>query len=105
MATGVFERWRWSALDLGLLHRIHQRGHALNADFEAVAGLDRADAAGCPGDDDIAGKQRHVRGDEADQAVAVEDELAGIRILAELAVLKKLNRPITIANSASKSVR
>src|SRR5687767_6845496 len=77
-----------------LLHRVDQRRHSLNANLEAIAGLDWADAARCAGDDHIAREQRHVGGDEADQLITIENQLARVRILTKLAVLEKLNGEI-----------
>jgi len=74
-----------------LLDCVHERLQALDADFEAVAGFNRSDAAGCAGKDDVAGEQGHVGGNECDQIVAIEDELAGVGILTELTILKKLD--------------
>jgi hypothetical protein len=39
-------------------------------------------------------QQRHVGRDETHHLETLEDELAGVRVLPELAVLKKLNRQI-----------
>lgn len=75
-----------------LLHRIVQRRQSLNPDFQFVATLDRAHAAGRAGQDDIAGQQGHVGGNKTDQFRRLKDELAGIRVLPELAVLEKLDR-------------
>src|SRR2546426_8156879 len=65
-----------------LLDRIYERRQPLNADLQPVAGADRPDAAGRAGDNDIARQKRHVGGNEADQVEAIEDELAGVRVLA-----------------------
>ena len=53
--------------------------------------MDRADAAGRAGEDDVAGQEREVGGDVADDFEAVEDELIGVRVLAEPSVLKELD--------------
>ena len=74
------------------LHRIHQRRQPLNPHFQPVARFDRPDAAGRAGEQNVAGQERHVGRDEADQVVAVEDELARVRVLAQLPVLKELDR-------------
>ena len=74
-----------------LLDRIHQRRHPLDPDLEAVSRLDRADPARGPGQDDITREEGHVRRDETDQLIAIEDQLTRQRVLAELTVLKKLN--------------
>src|SRR6266513_58450 len=77
-----------------LFHGIDQRRKSLDADFEAVAGFNRPDAAGRAGQDHVAGQQGHVRRDKADEMVAVEDELAGVRVLPQLTVLEKLDGQI-----------
>jgi hypothetical protein len=46
------------------------------------------------GEDHVPGQQRHVGGDEADQVKAVEDQLAGVGVLPELAVLEQLDGQI-----------
>ena len=56
--------------------------------------MERPYAARRAGEDHVAGQQRHVRRDEADNVVTVEDELARVRVLPELAVLKKLDGQI-----------
>src|SRR5438034_10628960 len=80
------------------LYCVYQRREALDADFEAVAGLDGTDAAGRPSEDNVAGHEGHVGGDEADQFVAIEDELAGVRILPELPVLELLDGQVVRIN-------
>jgi hypothetical protein len=40
-----------------LLNCINERGEALDADFEAVAGFDRSDSGRGAGEDDVAGEQ------------------------------------------------
>lgn len=82
------------AVTLNLLYRVHQRRQSLNSHFEPVAGFNRTDAAGRAGENYVAGQERHVRGNETHDSVAVEDKLVRIRVLAKLAVLKKLNRQI-----------
>src|SRR5438128_4895828 len=72
-------------------HGVHQWRQPLDANFQAIAGLNRSHAAGCAGEDDVAGQQRQVCGDETDELVAVEAELAGVRILPQLAVLEELD--------------
>jgi len=76
---------------MNLLYRIHQRRESLNSHLQLVAALNRPDAAGCAGHDHVAGQQRHVCRDEAHELVAIEDKLARMRVLPELAVLEKLN--------------
>jgi len=78
----------------GLFHGIHQWFQALNSYLQPVAGFDGADAAGSASQNDVAGQEGHVGGDEAYQIEAVENELARVRVLAELAILEKLNRQI-----------
>src|SRR5690606_920868 len=75
----------------GLFHAVDQRGHALDANLEAVTRLDRADAAGGAGEDDITREQGQVRRDETDELEAIKNELGGARVLAELTVLEKLD--------------
>src|SRR5437899_9311920 len=88
---GEDSRWPGPArLCLLLLHGVHQWRQSLNAHFEAVPGLNRANAAGRARKNDVARKQRHVCGNETHQLKAVENELAGVRILAQLAILKQL---------------
>ena len=53
--------------------------------------MDWADATRCTGEDDVAGHEGHVGGDEADEFVAIEDELAGVGVLPQLAILELLN--------------
>src|SRR5208282_3577042 len=77
------------------LHCVHQRRESLNPHFEPVAGLNGADAAGCAGKNHVAGQQRQVRGNETDEFGGLEDELLRIRILAQLAVLEKLDGQFT----------
>ena len=74
-----------------LLYGVHQRGHPLNANFEAVFGLDGADAAGSAGEDDVAGQEGHVSRNKADQLETVENQLAGVGVLPQLVVLKELD--------------
>ena len=79
---------------VSLLDGVHERLEALDADFEAVAGFNRSDAAGRAGKNDVAGEQGHVGRNESDQIVAIKNELAGVGILAELAVLELLDRQV-----------
>ena len=79
---------------VNLLHRVHERRKALDADFQAVAGLNRSDPARCAGADDITRQERHVGRDETDQLIAIEDELVRVGILAQLPVLEQLDRQI-----------
>src|ERR1044071_2133613 len=74
-----------------LLHGIHEWRQSLDAHFEAVTGLDRSNSAGSASENDVTRKQRHVRGNETHKMKTVEDELAGMRILAQLYVLEQLN--------------
>ena len=60
--------------------------------------MDGANPAGGAGENDIARQQRHVCGDEADQLCAGENHLAGVRVLAQLAVLEELNSLILRIN-------
>src|SRR2546430_17304672 len=69
-----------------LFHSIDQRRKSLDADFEAVAGFDWPHAAGRAGQDYVAGQQRHVRRDKAEEMVAVEDELAGVWVLPQVTI-------------------
>src|ERR1039458_9328875 len=64
-----------------LLDRIDERRETLNPHFQLVAGGNRPDAAWCAGENDVARQQRQVGRDEADEVEAVEDELAGVRVL------------------------
>ena len=59
------------------LDAIDQRRETLDADLEAVTRGDRPYAAGRARKDNVAGQQRHVEGDETDQLIDVENELAG----------------------------
>ena len=77
--------------NLALLHGIDERGEALDADFQPVATLDWTDAAGGAGENHIAGQQREVGRDKADDFRGLEDELLRVRVLLELAVLKLLD--------------
>jgi hypothetical protein len=77
-----------------LLHCIYKRREPLDADFEPVTRFNWPDAARGAGEDDVAGHQRHVGGDETDQIVAIENELACVRVLTQLPVLKELNGQI-----------
>ena len=81
-----------------LLHRVVQRRKPLNPHLQLVTALDGADAAGGAGENHIARQQRHVRGDEADQFVRLENELARVRVLAELAVLELLDVQMVCVN-------
>ena len=74
-----------------LLYRIDERSQALNPDLQFVSGLNGTDAAGGAGENDVAGQQSHVGGDEADDLRRLEDELPGAGVLPELAVLKLLD--------------
>src|SRR5262249_16814572 len=74
-----------------LLHRINQWGETLDSHFEAVTGFYRTNAAGSACENDVAGHEGHVGGDEADQVVAIENQLACILVLAQLAVFEKLD--------------
>ena len=85
---------------VSLLDGVHERLEALDADFEAVAGFNRSDAAGRAGKNDVAGEQGHVGRNESDQIVAIEDELAGVGILTELTILKKLDGEIVRITTA-----
>src|SRR5690348_9926767 len=67
-------------------YRIPQRTHAFDADFHHIAGLHRADARRRAGGDQIAGKQRHNLGNEADYNIEGKDEIAGGALLAHLSV-------------------
>ena len=74
----------------GSLHRVDQRGHALDPDLEPITRLDGTDAGGGAREDHIARQQGHVGGDEAHQLEAVEDQLAGVAVLPQLPVLEEL---------------
>jgi hypothetical protein len=60
----------------GLFDRIYQGGHALDSDLKAISGLDGADSTRCSGENDITGKQCHIRRNKAHQIVAIKDQLA-----------------------------
>src|SRR5689334_9950801 len=83
-----------TSTDACLFDRVDQWRQSLDADLEPVPGLDRSYAAGCPGQDDVPGQQGEVCRNKADELVTVEDELAGVRVLAQLPVLEQLNRQI-----------
>src|ERR1700728_4525198 len=78
-------------IDAILLYRIHQRRESLDPHFQFISALDRADAAGRAGQNHIAGQQREVRRDEADEFGGFENELLRVRVLAQQAVLEKLD--------------
>ena len=73
------------------LDRVDQRRKSLNPHFQFVAALNRADAAGCAGQNHVAGQQCEIRRDETDEYGGFEDELLGVGVLAQLAVLEKLD--------------
>src|SRR5712691_11910692 len=77
-----------------LFDRVDQGRKSLNAHFQAIPRFNRADAARGPGHNDVTWQQRHVGGNETDQLVAIKNQLAGVRVLAQLSILKKLNRQI-----------
>src|SRR4051812_26196918 len=77
-----------------LFHSVDQRGEALDSDFEAISGFDDANSARRAGEDDVARQQGHVGRNEADQMVAIENELARVRVLAKLTILEQLNGQI-----------
>lgn len=64
----------------------------MNPNFQPVSGLDRANPARGAGENYVARQQSHVRADETDNVEAVEDQLARVRILPQLAILERLNR-------------
>jgi len=74
-----------------LLHRIDERREPLHTHFQTVARGNGADAAGRAGQDDIARQQGHVCRNETHKLGAIEDELAGVRVLTQLAILEELN--------------
>src|SRR5262249_53072668 len=59
---------------------------SLDFDFHDVAGLNRTDAAGRAGVDDVAGLERREAGDVFDQLLDAKDELRCARLLLRLAV-------------------
>ena len=65
-----------------LLDGVDQRGESLNPHLKLVPGLNWPNAGGRTSEDDVAGKQRHVRGNEADDLETIEDKLIRIGILA-----------------------
>jgi hypothetical protein len=60
----------------------------MNPNFETIPGFDRANSARSAGENNVSREQSHVGGNETDQLKAVEDELARVRVLAQLPVLK-----------------
>src|SRR6267154_4214131 len=78
--------------DARLLHAVDQRRESLDAHFEPVSRLDWPNSAGCAGENHVARQQCHIGGNKTHQPIATEYELAGIGTLAQLPVLKELNR-------------
>ena len=76
---------------IACLNRVDQRSETLDADFQAVTGLNRANATGRAGQNNVARQQGQAGGNKAHQLKAVEKELARIRILPKLAVLVELD--------------
>lgn len=76
------------------LHRVDQRGHALDADLESVARLDGTHTAGRTCQDHVTREEGHVGGDEAHQLEAVEDHLARVAVLAQLTILEELDAQV-----------
>src|SRR5438034_464840 len=76
------------------LHGIDQRRQPLDAHLQTVARYNRANTAGRAGDNDIAGQEGYVRGNETHELKTVKDELAGVGVLSQLPILKKLDRQI-----------
>src|SRR5688572_30586849 len=73
--------------------RVLEDADAVDLDADPIAALQifrriesDADAAGCPGGDDVAGDERHAGGDRFDERGNVEDEIARGRVLAQLPV-------------------
>ena len=71
-----------ASLDAG----VAERADALHLDHHAVAGHERTDAGRRAGRDDVAGLQRAEAREPLDQLGHREDQLAGVRVLALLAV-------------------
>src|SRR5580765_5836194 len=78
----------------GSFHSIDEGRESLDPNFEPITAFDWTNAAWRAGEYDVAGHQRHIRGDEANQIVAIENQLPGIRVLAQLTVLEKLDGEI-----------
>ena len=69
-----------------LRHLVGQDAEAGDRDLDLVTHLHRADALGGAGEDDVAGQQGHHAGDLLDQGGDVEDHVAGVAVLLEVAV-------------------
>jgi len=76
---------------MGLLDRVDERGQALDPDVQPVARAYRPDATRRAREDDIAGEQGQVGGNETDQMEAIENKLRGVRVLAQLPILEELD--------------
>src|SRR5512138_2635395 len=77
-----------------LFHRVNQRRQSLDPNFQTVPRRDRPYSAGSAGQDDISGHERQVRGNETNQLKTIKNQLAGIGVLAQLAILKELDRQV-----------
>src|SRR5208337_2285850 len=88
------ERGREKRIPISLFDTVYQRGEPLNPHFQPVSGRDRPHTAGRAGENDVAGQQGQVGRDETDKVEAVEDELAGVRVLPQLAALEELDGQI-----------
>src|SRR6516225_2433678 len=80
------------------LHRIDQRGQALDPNLEPVAGFDGPNTAGCSSQNHVARKQRHICRNKAHQLEAVENKLARMGVLTQLAILEELNGQLVRVN-------
>ena len=67
---------------LRLLYRVAERRHPLHTDLKLVPGFDRTDTAGRSRQDNVTRQERDVGRYKADQIETVEDQVAGVGILA-----------------------
>src|SRR5437762_8168081 len=65
---------------------IAQRADPFDLDFDRVTRIQRTDARRRAGEDHVAGQQRHRGGDVFDEEVALEDHVARVAVLADVAV-------------------
>ena len=66
----------------------------MDAHFQAVARFESAQHRWSSREDHVARQKRHVRRNETDDLEAIENELARVRVLAQLPVLEKLDGQI-----------